>query len=72
MQKTDLEEGDYVEYKYYNPLDQTTCKKRGYIVVFRKYGSEDIAWIGPEKKITGGMKSIFLPDILRKVPPPQV
>lgn len=71
MKKDNLEVGDYVEYKYRDAMqDQRECKGRGYIIVFCKVGSDDIAWIG-EKKGTDmqHMMCVYLKDILRKVPP---
>lgn len=71
MLKSELEVGDYVEYRYRDIKKHKEYKARGYIIVFRKFGpSEDIAWIG-EKKGTDRqqMESIFMTDILRKMPP---
>lgn len=72
MEIVDLEVGDYVEYRYRNVRTQTDHKARGYVIVFCLSGYKDVVWIGKEKdKITQGMRCVFMPDILRKVPPPQ-
>ena len=71
MQKCELEPGDYVEYRFRDWQAQTERKSRGYILVFRKYGNEDIAWIGDKPgNAWVQIKSVFLPDILRRLPKP--
>lgn len=71
MEKTDLEVGDYVEYRYRDVRTQTDHKEQGYVIVFCKSGYKDVTWIGKVKdKITQGMRCTFMTDILRKVPPP--
>lgn len=69
MQKSELEVGDYVEYRYRDIEDGVEKKGRGYIGVFRKFGSStDIAWI--ENDENKNDECIVVQDILRKVPPP--
>ena len=72
MQKSDLEVGDHVEYKYRDHMAHKELKACGYIIVFCKSGSNNVAWIGKKpgtdkQKIT----CVFLSEILRKVSPPQ-
>lgn len=72
MKKADLEVGDHVEYKYRDHKQHREFKAQGYIIVFCKSGTQDVAWIGKKpgtdkQKIT----CVFISEILRKVPPPQ-
>lgn len=73
MQKSDLEIGDYVEYRYRDWKLHKYCKGEGYILAFAKTQlDEDLAWTGKEKGVMNkGMDCIATRDILRKVPPPE-
>jgi hypothetical protein len=72
MKKSNLEVGDYVEYQYRDVKQgQRECKGWGYIIVFCKVGSDDVAWIGTEKGTDRQhMMCVFMKDILKKAPSP--
>lgn len=72
MLKTELQVGDHVEYKYRDHMIHKELKECGYIIVFCKTGSNDVAWIGKKPGTDKqNITCVFLTEILRKVSPPK-